>query len=693
MWLCGRRAALLSGALLCLMVTAAPASAHAVLVGSDPPDGAVLPGAPRTVQLRFSEDLAPRFSSARLVDGAGSPVAGVRVTARGSRVLVVELPSLRAGAYGVLWRVLASADGHTTGGAVVFNVGERSGPVPAALSDGAAGVVARPADVARRWVGVCLLAGLIGALAMVGLVLGRAGSAHPAGPLAVAIQAARRRLLSFALVCAALCMAVGVADATAQAAHQGPATGGWPATIVQLLAGTRWGLLWLVREGALLGLVLVTLRWRSTIDEPRRAGPPVLAAAAGVLVLTVVSVEAAGSHAAALEQARGAAVAADALHILTACLWLGALPALVLMTWPRRWGAAGPADLLTATRGSLSWLVAGSAALVVVTGLYSAGRQVDTVDGLTGTTYGRALLVKGTLLLVVGGLGLVNSARLHGRCPAWLGSVGSRLARAWPSRRLVAVEAGAGALLLVAVAVLVETAPAHGRAEPAPAPAAAETATGSVADLVVTVSATPNRPGLNGFTVLTGSSRRPPPAPVDAVTLQLAGGAGGSPAATGAGNVVALRQVAPGRWFGTGRLDQPGALRLEAQVQRGSQRLAVPLSWWVGPPASAQRVAVAPGRHLAPYADVIALSLLAGALALAWRQVVRTRRRRAASAARTPRSLPPPSHQASEVPQSERPPAREAPQLQTPGAREAPQLQTPGAQPSELRKRVFEEMR
>lgn len=36
-----------------------------------------------------------------------------------------------------------------------------------------------------------------------------------------------------------------------------------------------------------------------------------------------MTVEAMGSHAAALDSGRGVAVAADALHILTACLWLG----------------------------------------------------------------------------------------------------------------------------------------------------------------------------------------------------------------------------------------------------------------------------------------------------------------------------------------------------------------------------------
>jgi copper transport protein len=620
-----RRCAALLGLLFWLVLSANPASAHAVLVSSQPASGATLAAAPRVVQLRFSEDIAPRFASARLVDRDGRTVSGGLVVTRrdDARLLTLELPALPNAAYGVLWQVLAETDGHTTSGVVVFNVG--GGSKPLTIADDTEEAVARPADVARRWLGVCLLAGLIGTLAVAGFVLGQAGSAHPAGPLAVAIRTARRRLLTLAAACATLAAVVGVGDVVAEAARQAPGAGGSWAAAVQLLAATRWGQLWLVQEAALLALALLALRGRpSAFGTPHRRHDRLLVAGAGALVLAVVTVEAMGSHAAALDSARGAAVAAGAVHILSACLWLGALPALALMLWPPRWGGAGPADLLVATRGSLTRLAAASVGLVVVTGLYSAGREVETVDALLTTPYGRTLLVKSVLLLVLAALGLVNSARLHGRSPRWLGPLGSRVAARWPSRRLVVIEAGVGALLLVAVGVLLETVPARGPATAAApaAPATTETASGSVADLVVTVSVTPNRPGMNGFTVLAASSRRPPPAPVEGVELKLVRG--------GDGSAVALQQVAPGRWFGTGRLDQAGRLRLTTVVRRAGKRLATPLSWWVSSPVPPQQQAgPAPGRRLAPYVDGIALSLLAGALALAaWRLLVVRRRQR-----------------------------------------------------------------
>src|SRR6266508_2096730 len=613
-----RAALAVAGALLCLTVPGHPAAAHAVLVGSDPPDGATLTLAPRAVELRFGEDVSPRFSSARLVDRDGRPVGGTAAAAGrgGPRRLVLGLPALGAGTYGVLWQVLAEDDGHTTRGVVVFSVGaagSRARVAPAAL-----GSATSPADVARRWLGLCLLAGLVGALAVaLALGLGGPGGSRarpepewrvaqqsravaprsteglggswsgeeglrriggPTPPYEAAIAAARRRLLAFAAACAALGAAAHLADAAVETARQAPATGaGFWTALVRLLTGTRWGQLWLLREAALLALALVLARLSAVLG--RRLGR-VLATAAGALVLVVVAVEALGSHAAALDSARAVAVTADALHVLTACVWLGMLPALLLLLWPGRGGGASLGGLLRASRRPLTWLAAASVGLVVVTGLYGAGREVDAVDGLVATTYGRALLAK-------------------------------------------------SALLLVAVGLLLESVPARG---PAAAPraggvaaAAAQTASGTAADLVVTVSVTPNRPGVNGFTVLAASSRRPPPAPLDGVALRLARG--------GAGGPVALRQVAPGRWFGTGRIDRAGRLRLRAVLRRAGERIAVPLSWQVEPAAPVPLATRAGGRRLAPYVDGVALALLAGAAALgAARLLVARRRRRRASA-------------------------------------------------------------
>src|SRR5262249_28435351 len=147
---------------------------------SDPPDGSVLARAPGVARLWFSENISPKFSSVRVVDRTGATVTGSRAQAAGDpRQLTVELPHLGTGAYGLVWRVLAEDDGHTTSGVVVFTVGAAAAErtIPVAANAGVDGTAATPEGVLLRWLGLCALAGLVGCLAVAGPVLRRARAA------------------------------------------------------------------------------------------------------------------------------------------------------------------------------------------------------------------------------------------------------------------------------------------------------------------------------------------------------------------------------------------------------------------------------------------------------------------------------------------------------------------------------------
>ena len=208
--------------------------------------------------------------------------------------------------------------------------------------------------------------------------------------------------------------------------------------------------------------------------------------------------EALGSHAAALPSGRFFALFADAVHAFTGLLWLGAVPALLVVFW------RGPrAELVKSCRGPFSVLAAGSVLLVVVSGLYGAGRRGRHPSILVAAPYGRLLLLKTALLAAMGRAG--TAERLAAAAPVCA-------ARHDRSRGSV------GAVLLVAVAALVGQAPPSSPHRPRSRRAL--TRSGFVPDLVVTVSATPNQPGVNWLTVLreqqspagTGAARRCRPA-------------------------------------------------------------------------------------------------------------------------------------------------------------------------------------
>src|SRR5262249_52375396 len=238
---------------------------------------------------------------------------------------------------------------------------------------------------------------------------------------------------------------------------------------------------------------------------------------------------------------------------------------------------------------------------------------------LLSTTYGRTLLLKVALLAAVGGLGLANSALLHGRRPDKRGRPVRAPGGAAPSRRLIIAEASVGAVLLAAAGLLADTAPPR---TPAPAvPVAEPRAYDTTVDgLVVSVSAPPNRPGVNGFTVLAASSRRPPPAPIDGVTVKLG--------RSGEYGTLPLRQIEPGRYFGAGRLDSAGPITITAVLRRAGERLTVTVPWRVSPRAVAP-IAARQEQRPPPYPNARALCVLFLALSVgAPRIVVRRRGRR-----------------------------------------------------------------
>jgi copper transport protein len=229
------------------------------------------------------------------------------------------------------------------------------------------------------------------------------------------------------------------------------------------------------------------------------------------------------------------------------------------------------------------------------TGLYAAGAEVASVDGLLETAYGRTLAAKVALVGAAGGFGLVN-ARL--------------LRRGVAAPRLLLAELAIGVEILLVAGVLTASSPARGPQFAAPSAVRAPLLVRTVGDVLVTATVRPNRPGPNVVTVEAVSTRRPPPAAIDRVLVR-----------AGQGTPAGLRPVAPGRWSGGLAFERDGRRPLEVVVTRAGRRLAATFDWTVAAPDLARPVVVS-ARPLAPLLDAAALALLlAVALAFAaWRR-------------------------------------------------------------------------
>ena len=73
------------------LVAAAPAWAHAIVIGSDPPNGSVLTTAPKAVDVMFDDPVRVGTRNAAIRNEDGVSVLGGRPFVRQSRTLVVPL--------------------------------------------------------------------------------------------------------------------------------------------------------------------------------------------------------------------------------------------------------------------------------------------------------------------------------------------------------------------------------------------------------------------------------------------------------------------------------------------------------------------------------------------------------------------------------------------------------------------------
>ncbi|MCW2800977.1 MAG: hypothetical protein JWQ70_2449 [Aeromicrobium sp.] len=107
-------------AILIAMLWAVPASAHAVLVGTNPRDGASLATAPHTITLTFNENIGtPAFIAVQSPDG--KKVTTSKATPVDHKISATVADVDKRGRYAISYRVV-SADGHPVEGTFHYTV-------------------------------------------------------------------------------------------------------------------------------------------------------------------------------------------------------------------------------------------------------------------------------------------------------------------------------------------------------------------------------------------------------------------------------------------------------------------------------------------------------------------------------------------------------------------------------------------
>ena len=168
-----------------------------------------------------------------------------------------------------------------------------------------------------------------------------------------------------------------------------------PGVAPMVLSGTHYGRVWWVRPPVLLLLWIAWIAGRRYRNV--NALGWVMFAAAAIIAFTRSETGHPADHGDFTF-----AVWIDWLHLMGAGLWIGSLFAMTLVVFPRLRRHHPQHPLLAADIFQrLSTLAGLALALILVTGIYTAWRQLDTWSAFVTTAYGRTLLVKLSLVAVL----------------------------------------------------------------------------------------------------------------------------------------------------------------------------------------------------------------------------------------------------------------------------------------------------
>ncbi|MFF4496434.1 copper resistance CopC/CopD family protein [Streptomyces sp. NPDC001546] len=400
------RLALVLAALLAALFTAAsPATAHAALTASDPKDGAVVATAPAQVTLSFSEEVAMGDDSIRVMDPQGKRVdtGELRNMCSGSviRYGTALHSGLPDGTYTVAWQAV-SADSHPVSGAFTFSVGAPSATSVALPSQTAGGGPVGIAYGIARYAAYAGFTVLVGGSAFILLCWRRGSAERPLQKLVV------RGWVT--LTAATLAMLVLRTPYTGSGKFADAFDlDGLKAVLETKTGASFMSRLLLLGAAALFIAVLFGAYARrqknagaQSAEETKDTSDLAFGLGIGgtVVAVGIAATWALAEHASTGLQP-GIAMPVDILHLLAVAAWLGGLVALLV-------ALRTAADIERAAVQRFSRVAFISVVVLAVTGVYQSWRQLGSWSALTGTSYGRLLLIKVGLVAVLVGIAYLS---------------------------------------------------------------------------------------------------------------------------------------------------------------------------------------------------------------------------------------------------------------------------------------------
>jgi copper transport protein len=351
-------------ALAMLGLWAVPASAHPTLLSTTPEAGYSVSSAPDRITMVFDEPVTVDARGVRVEDSQGNAVrtSTVEHEQGGRRLVVRVLDHLESGRYVVRWRVTAQ-DGDLVDADFDFAVAE---PTAALRGRESAATAGFPLVALLRWLFFVGMVVVLGGL--VGERIARRASPDAVEPRSLVRPAA---LLGLLAALGLLFQLVIATDRLGRAGYLLGLEAAGFAMIAALGGRVRW---WLLAPP--MALLVVAEAFRNHLGSQR--GP------AGALLLAV--------------------------HLVAVAIWAGSLVHMLRVAYADRGGASLLRRSYLAYSRLALWLVL----LVATSGVVAALLLLPNLQAVTGTAYGRTLLVKLGLVVAVVVLAWFGRRRLRG---------------------------------------------------------------------------------------------------------------------------------------------------------------------------------------------------------------------------------------------------------------------------------------
>lgn len=482
-------------------------SAHAYIVSSSPTDNEILTQSPKIVYLVFNEPIEAAFQSLTVTGPSGERVdqGNSYISPDNSAKLMADLkPDLPDGVYTLKWKVL-SGDGHNISGVIAFQIGngDAGSVTPTPISGNNKSLPDWDLLLIRllQYSGFALY---IGSLMFHLFLLPHQERNNLYGTLMPRCKV--MLLLGFGLTATGILLSLPQQVANDAAVSWGKV---WDNELIKetlhlTTFGEIWGyeaLLLLILSGLTFALVAQVRK-----ESPRSKGDLIFAGAALLCSMGILLCKAFIGHAATANW-KSAAVTADFLHLAAASIWIGGVVSLAFLLPTAARNSSDERD-----RRPVYWKIVRrfsviaslSVIILLATGIYSSLLYIPTPYALFHTDYGRVLIAKGALMVIMLVLGLTGFLR------------GRRKTR--PLGPGVWIEFSCGILVLFLAAILSNLAPATAISSPGPATLTGTTPGGYKIAVVIS----PNTVGQNHFKIELRNPDGEPLQYIEQVTLSLA---------------------------------------------------------------------------------------------------------------------------------------------------------------------------